>query len=108
MRKHQVLLATIVLFPMCCSHVAAAIITGPSPYLSVLDTPAGVFTPGAPVILQDFEDADGPWRRPANICEFPSRRRHPNAVKHRCQSSRNAPLPRDHLADLCAASYLKD
>ena len=61
MRNHQVLSATIVLLSMCCSYVTAAIITGPSPYLSVLDTPAGVFTPGAPVILQDFEDADGPW-----------------------------------------------
>ncbi len=61
MRKHQALSATTLLLCMCSSHVAAAIITGPSPYLSVLDTPPGVFTPGAPIILQDFEDADGPW-----------------------------------------------
>jgi hypothetical protein len=39
----------------------AATMFGPVPYLSLDDTPAGLFAAGGPVVTQTFEDATGPW-----------------------------------------------
>ena len=51
---------------LCCLMAAAAqaaTIHGPSPYLSLDNTPEGIFVLGANDTLhvEDFEDPDGPW-----------------------------------------------
>ena len=54
---------TIIALAVClCTGLAdAATIVGPTPYLALSDTPAGVFSDDHLLCVQDFEDADGPW-----------------------------------------------
>lgn len=59
MFKNYTLVALAIL---CVASISnAATIVGPSPYLALSDTPAGVFDSDHLLCVQDFEDADGPW-----------------------------------------------
>ena len=42
--------------------VKAVTTVGPLPYLSIDDTPGGIFSPDVPVSVQDFESEEGPWQ----------------------------------------------
>lgn len=54
---------SILALAVCCIAAVAnaATIIGPTPYLTLSDTPEGVFSDSDLVCAQDFEDADGPW-----------------------------------------------
>lgn len=58
--KHLAVVMAVVC--MLAAHAGAATIVGPTPYLSILDTPGGLFDGADHLIcFQDFEAPDGPW-----------------------------------------------
>lgn len=56
-------IATIALLSifLITAGVQAVTTVGPLPYLSIDDTPGGLFLPDVPVTVQDFESEEGPW-----------------------------------------------